>query len=137
MNAAELLTNIATHYNAFLRTSAHKQALTRSQALLLLNVPYDGITMSELAFRLGIDNSTLTRNVDKLILLDLVTKKRANNDKRIIKILITDNGKFVLNKIEVFLNNFNLHLIDKLDIDNQNKIIELLEKIAWSMHCLR
>ena len=137
MHVAELLTSLTTHYNAIIRSFAQKQSLTCSQALLLLNIPFDGITMTDLAYKLGIDNSTLTRNINKLIILNLVSKKRGKHDKRVINILITSEGKGVLNKLEESLNSFNISIINHIDIENQNKITELLEKLVWAMDCVR
>ena len=137
MNVAELLTRLATHYNAIIRNFAQKQSLTCSQALLLLNIPFDGTTMSNLAYKLGIDNSTLTRNINKLNLLRLVSKKRDKYDKRIINVVITSEGKDVLSKLEKPLNEFNLSILNHINIEDQNKTTELLEKLIWTMDCLR
>ena len=137
MHLAELLTSLTTHYNAIIRGFAQKQSLTCSQALLLLNIPFDGISMTDLAYKLGIDNSTLTRNINKLIILNLVSKKRNKYDKRIINILITSKGKGVLNKLEEPLNSFNISIVNHINIEDQNKTTELLEKLIWAMDCLR
>lgn len=137
MNVAELLINLTTHYNAIIRSIAQKQSLTCSQALLLLNIPFDGITMTKLAYKLGIDNSTLTRNINKLNLLNLVLKKRGKYDKRIINVVITSEGKTILNELEKPLNDFNISIVNHIDIEDQNKTTELLEKLVWAMDCLR
>ena len=137
MNIAELLISLTTHYNAIIRSFAQKQSLTCSQALLLLNIPFDGITMTNLAHKLGIDNSTLTRNINKLNLLNLVSKKREKYDKRVINVAITSEGKAVLNELEQPLNDFNISIVNHIDIEDQNKTTELLEKLIWAMDCLR
>tara|TARA_X000000368_G_scaffold417545_1_gene414251 strand:+ start:1262 stop:1681 length:420 start_codon:yes stop_codon:yes gene_type:complete len=137
MNVAELLTNLTTHYNAIIRSLAQRQSLTCSQAFLLLNIPFDGITMSTLAYKLGIDNSTLTRNINKLNLSSLVSKKRDKYDKRIINVVITSEGKDVLSELERPLNKFNLSILNHINIEDQNKTTELLEKLVWAMDCLR
>ena len=137
MNVAELLISLTTHYNAIIRSFAQKQSLTRSQALLLLNIPFDGIAMTNLAHKLGIDNSTLTRNINKLNLLNLVSKKREKYDKRVINVVITSEGKAVLNELEQPLNDFNISIVNHIDIEDQNKTTELLERLIWAMDCLR
>ena len=137
MNVAELLISLTTHYNAIIRSCAQKQSLTSSQALLLLNIPFDGITMTNLAHKLGIDNSTLTRNINKLNLLNLVSKKRGKYDKRVINVVITSEGKAVLNELEQPLADFNISIVNHIDIEDQNKTTELLEKLIWAMDCLR
>ena len=66
MTLQELLCDITTHYNAFVRSAASQLNLTASQAFHLISIPHDGIPMSKLAHKLGLDPSTLTRNIKKL-----------------------------------------------------------------------
>ena len=55
MNLTEHLSDISLNYFALLRKLSSKYDLTLSQALLLLYVPYDGISVSDLSEKLGID----------------------------------------------------------------------------------
>ena len=66
MNLSELLVDLTTHYNALIRSSASKVNLTTSQVFHIISLPHGGISMSKLAHRLGLDASTLTRNIQKL-----------------------------------------------------------------------
>ena len=72
MNIPELLTDLTTHYNALIRNAASQLSLTASQAFHLLSIPHDGIPMSQLAHKLGLDTSTLTRNFQKLEKIGLI-----------------------------------------------------------------
>ena len=93
MNIPELLTNLTTHYNAIFRQYSSRLSLTAPQAFHLLSIPVDGISMSGLASKLGLDTSTLTRNIKKLENLDLVRRKQDRNDKRILAVYLTDKGR--------------------------------------------
>ena len=62
----ENLHDINNIYSKILRKVGNSNNLTFEQIKLLFAIPYDGILLSELAFVLGIDNSTLTRNLQKL-----------------------------------------------------------------------
>ena len=137
MNASEFLTALTTHYNALVRTYAQQLSLTSSQAFLLLNIPYDGTQMSSLAYKLGIDNSTLTRNINKLQLLNLIIKMQDKHDRRVINIYITDEGQKNVEALEAFFQNLNNSLVEHIDIDDQNIISEALEKLLWAMECAR
>ena len=66
MNLTDLLVDVTIETNAAIRTIASKLSLTASQAYHLLLIPFDGIPMSELAKKLGLDSSTLTRNISNL-----------------------------------------------------------------------
>ena len=137
MNIPELLTNLTTHYNAIFRQYSSRLSLTAPQAFHLLSIPVDGISMSGLANKLGLDTSTLTRNIQKLEKLDLVRRKQDRNDKRILVVCLTDKGRGKVEKIEESLLDLNFSMMKYIDLDNQENIPEMLERLVWAMDCIR
>ena len=137
MNIPELLTNLTTHYNAIFRQYSSQLSLTAPQAFHLLSIPVDGISMSGLANKLGLDTSTLTRNIQKLEKLDLVRRKQDRNDKRILVVYLTDKGRGKVEKIEESLLDLNFSMMKYIDLDDQENIPEMLEKLVWAMDCIR
>ena len=137
MNIPELLTNLTTHYNAIFRQYSSRLSLTAPQAFHLLSIPVDGISMSGLANKLGLDASTLTRNIQKLEKLDLVRRKQDRNDKRILVVYLTDKGRGKVEKIEESLLDLNFSMMKYIDLDDQENIPEMLEKLVWAMDCIR
>ena len=137
MNIPELLTNLTTHYNAIFRQYSSQLSLTAPQAFHLLSIPVDGISMSGLANKLGLDTSTLTRNIQKLEKLDLVRRKQDRNDKRILVVYLTDKGRNRVEKIEASLLDLNFSMMKYIDLDDQENIPEMLEKLVWAMDCIR
>jgi DNA-binding MarR family transcriptional regulator len=137
MNIPELLTNLTTHYNAIFRQYSSRLSLTAPQAFHLLSIPVDGISMSGLAKKLGLDTSTLTRNIQKLEKLDLVRRKQDRNDKRILVVYLTDKGRGRVEKIEESLLDLNFSMMKYIDLDDQENIPEMLEKLVWAMDCIR
>jgi len=137
MNIPELLTNLTTHYNAIFRQYSSRLSLTAPQAFHLLSIPVDGISMSGLATKLGLDTSTLTRNIQKLEKLDLVRRKQDRNDKRILVVYLTDKGRGKVEKIEESLLDLNFSMMKYIDLDDQENIPEMLEKLVWAMDCIR
>jgi len=137
MNIPELLTNLTTHYNAILRQYSSQLSITAPQAFHLLSIPVDGISMSGLANKLGLDTSTLTRNIQKLEKLDLVRRKQDRNDKRILVVYLTDKGRNKVEKIEESLLDLNYSMMKYIDLDDQENIPEMLEKLVWAMDCIR
>ena len=75
MYSAEFLINLIIDYNSLIRIAATGLGISSSQAFNILSIPFDGISMSGLSHKLGLDASTLTRNVNKLIKLDYMIKK--------------------------------------------------------------
>ena len=137
MNIAELLTDLTSGTNAIIRSAASNFNLTTSQAYHLLSIPFDGISMSGLAFKLGLDNSTLTRNIQKLEKLYLVKRHVDDYDKRIQKILLTKKGISLLNSLEAHLEHETNTIIEQIDLDTQEHIITVLENLSWALGCLR
>ena len=137
MTIPELLTNLTTHYNAIFRQYSSRLSLTAPQAFHLLSIPVDGISMSGLANKLGLDTSTLTRNIQKLEKLDLVRRKQDRNDKRILVVYLTDKGIDKVEKVEESLLDLNFSMMKYIDLDDQENIPEMLEKLVWAMDCIR
>ena len=137
MNLPELLVGLTTHYNALIRSAASQLHLTASQAFHLISIPYDGIPMSKLAHKLGLDASTLTRNIQKLENLGLVKRNHDSYDKRVQKAVLTKQGIEIIEEIEEILLRMNNSIIEQIDLDTQENMCELLEKLVWSMDCVR
>ena len=137
MNITELLTDLASGTNALIRLAAAKFNLTSSQAFHLLSIPFDGIPMSGLANKLGLDNSTLTRNIQKLERLDLVQRCVDSYDKRVKRIVMTKKGRSVLSSLEIDLAELNVYIANQIDLDTQENLISVLEKLSWSLGCMR
>ena len=137
MNIPELLANLTTHYNAIFRQYSSQLSLTAPQAFHLLSIPVDGISMSGLAKKLGLDTSTLTRNIQKLERLGFVRRGRDRNDKRVLEIHLADKGKEMVEKLEESLVDLNFSMMKYIELDDQENIPEMLEKLVWAMDCIR
>ena len=137
MNLPELLVDLTTHYNALIRSAASQLHLTASQAFHLISIPHDGIPMFKLAHKLGLDASTLTRNIQKLENLGLVKRKHDSYDKRVQKAILTKRGVEITEEIEEILLQNSYSIIEPIDLDTQENMCELLEKLVWSMDCVR
>ena len=137
MNIPELLTDLTTHYNALIRYYASQLFLTAPQAFQLLAVSADGISMSSLSHKLGLDNSTLTRNIQKLETLELVLRKQDNFDKRVFRVHLTKKGRVIVEQFENLLLDLNYSMLKHIDLDDQENIPDMLEKLVWAMDCIR
>ena len=137
MNLPELLVGLTTHYNALIRSAASQLHLTTSQAFHLISIPHDGIPMSKLAHKLGLDASTLTRNIQKLENLGLVKRQQDSYDKRVQRAVLTKRGLEITEEIEKILLQMNNSIIEQIDLDTQENMCDLLEKLVWSMDCVR
>ena len=137
MNIHELLTDLTTHYNALIRNAASQLSLTASQAFHLLSIPHDGIPMSQLAHKLGLDTSTLTRNIQKLEKMGLIKRNQDSYDKRIQKAILTEKGALKVELLEESLKDMSHLFMEQIDLEGQENITDILEKIVWAMDCIR
>ena len=137
MNITELLTDLASNTNAIIRAAASNLNLTSSQAFHLLSIPFDGIPMSGLAHKLGLDNSTLTRNIQKLEKINLVERKSDKYDKRLQRVILTDKGSSLLSSLESSLEQQYYNVLDQVDLETQGQLLTILEKLSWALYCTR
>ena len=137
MNIPELLTDLTIHYNALIRNAASQLNLTVSQAFHLLSIPHDGIPISQLAHKLGLDASTLTRNIQKLEKMELIRRSQDSYDKRVQKAVLTEKGEEMIELLDESLQEMNNTFMEHIDLDSQENITDILEKIVWAMDCIR
>ena len=93
MNITEHLSDISLNYFSLVRKLASKLDLTLSQTLVLLYIPFDGITISDLSDKLGIDISTMTRNIQRIEKKGLINRAPNLSDKRSINLQLSKRGK--------------------------------------------
>ena len=131
MEFGELLKQFLIDLQSLFRTSTKKLNVTLPQITLISSIPIDGINMSTLCHRIGVDNSTLTRLIDILIRNKIVRKIRNPNDSRSFIVLLTKNGEKLQYKIEQEIDRFGSKLYNKIPIEDQDEIKEVLSTLHW------
>lgn len=91
--------------------------------------------MREIADNLGMVVSTATGIVDRLVDKDLVMRERPEEDRRIVKVELTDKGR------EVYQWDFEEHvqivreLLESLDTEDQKLFVNIMKKIVGNSEC--
>ena len=134
MNITENLSDISLNYFALLRKLSSKFDLTLSQALLLLYVP---LSVSNLSDKLGIDISTMTRNIQRIEKQGLIKRSKDLNDKRSIKLNLSSRGIKLVKNL-----NHDIHLnlepiLQRYDFDKIEQIQSSLESLGWDLYLHR
>ena len=85
--------------------------------------------MSDLAYSLGLDKSTLTRNIGVLINRNIVEKFRDSKDLRVYNVFLSDIGENL--KVELYsdVDNFTEIFLESLDRSTQNQI-NIVDKLV-------
>ena len=135
MYFTEIINRLVVQLGAVFRSVASKRKLTFSQTLTLLSIPFDGIAISSLANLLGLDTSTLSRNIDKLNTMGLVHRKTSLNDSRIILIVLSSSGKKVVDNLELDLEHKNFNILKNITLEDQQILLDLLGKLSWALEC--
>ena len=131
MEFGELLKQFLIDLQSLFRKSTKKLHITLPQITLISSIPIDGINMSTLSHRIGVDNSTLTRLIDILIRNKIVRKIRNPNDSRSFIVLLTKNGEKLQYKIEQEIDRFGSKLYSKIPMEDQDEIKEVLSTLHW------
>ena len=130
MDMASELRDLTIQVNAIIRTISSNNGLTLPQANILSSIPTMGISLIDLSNKLGLDISTMSRNIKKLTNMNLIIKERNSSDLREYVILFTDNGEHVINKINDDFSNL-LTTIPSFSVNS--KMRELVEKMNWAL----
>ena len=137
MNFSEQLQEISNHLNVLVRHAASSENLSFAQAQLLLAIPSEGISMTNLADSLGIDISTLSRNVKKLEQFSLIYRERDSIDSRMFNIFLSNPGEDVVDLLYSNLNEKNTQILKLIPLEAQKRIGDVLEQINWAFTQLR
>jgi DNA-binding MarR family transcriptional regulator len=95
-------------------------------------MPSEGISISELAKLLGIDISTMSRNVNKLELLGFIERKRDIGDARTFQLLLTLSGIKIVDLLFSEIDAYSTKILSKIPLDLQKCIGDVLEQLNWS-----
>ena len=133
MNQGELFTSFLIDLQRIFRTKIVPKELSYSQILAILVIPNDGIEMSELAWVMGLENSTVTRLIARLETNGFVKREKSRVDKRSISVYLKNKGSTLQKNIEkksdaigqeIFLNETQIQ---------KETILENLSLFQWAL----
>ena len=124
--------SLNTKLTAIFRIIASKYDLSFSQYCLIMKIHSSGTPMSDLARNLGLDKSTLTRNIDILINRGIVEKFRDSKDLRVYKVILSDIGEELKINLYSELDGFTSKFLHSLDDVTQNQI-NIVDKLVQKL----
>ena len=136
MNMVEQTNNFCINYLNCVKKAASILWITQSQAICIQSIPFYGISQTDLAKKLALDLSTLSRNLDKLIKINLVEKSPSQFDKRSFKITLTSRGKTLYRNLNSQINDCFHEIYNKLEVSEVDFMIDILNKINWEFDLL-
>ena len=133
MDITNQLHSFVQQYKIYIDKIYRMEGITPQQAYVLFAIPFDGISINELASALGLHISTMTRNIKRLESLDIVRRQADDTDKRIVVIHISENGKDLRDRIEQSYQSHLKTIIDSGSIINPLEFANNIEALTWSI----
>ena len=133
MEFSELFTQLLIDLQSVFRKNNKHLPISFSQVVLLVSIPADGITMSALAKRVGVDNSTLTRLIQNMEEKNLIHKKRNKNDHISTLIYLSKIGEENAKLIEANVDNFTNEILHNISNVDQVALKNDLNSLHWGI----
>ena len=107
--------------------------LSRLHLAIMVILKEENLAVSEVAKRLVIPKSQMTRLIDQLVGLDIVARHPDNKDRRVINISLTDHGRVVLKECrEIMKQNMRdkLSRLTPVELADLSIVLEKLKDIG-------
>lgn len=130
-----ILYRVSQGIEKMIRRHGEKEGLTSAQVrtlLFLLDAHPESRYISSIAQRLLIAPPTATRIVDALEKKGLVKRVRSREDRRSVRVEVTEKGKKVIERVSE-AGDFLKSLANKLSEDQKESLLEGLKEIMGSM----
>ena len=131
MNYSEILSSFLIDLQSFYRKNVSISGASFPQILALSIIPDDGIEMSALSKKIGIDNSTATRLVIGLEKKGWVNRRTANYDKRVIQVALTQDGDEIQTELEQQFDSLGAAIEKEVEPLDRNEMIEYVSSLHW------
>ena len=133
MYYGEFLSSFLIDLQRLFRLDISIKDITYSQVLAIISIPNDGVEMSELARKLGLDNSTVTRLIVRLEKKDWVGREKSKRDKRAIKVFLKTKGLLIQQDIEKKIESIGEKIKMEIDDEKRESILEHLFTFQWGL----
>ncbi len=107
---------------------------SQTVAYILVNIDKEGTPATQIAARLGMEPTSLSRVLKKMEEQKLIIKKVDSEDKRIMKIFLTVEGIEKRKLVKNILINFNKKLLSKVskqDMKTFYKVLNIINELAY------
>jgi DNA-binding MarR family transcriptional regulator len=131
MNYGELLSSFLVDLQSLYRQNISIEGASFPQVLALSIIPDDGIEMSALSKKVGIDNSTATRLVMGLEKKGWVERNPSHHDKRVIQVSLTDEGDGIQTQLEAQFDKLGTVIEMEVNPLDRNEMIEFVSSLHW------
>lgn len=109
---------------------ASKHGMTQSIGFILLNIdPRKGTPSTQLGPKMGMEPTSLSRTLKAMQERGLIERHQDENDKRIMRIFLTDEGKRMREISKLSVVRFNEKVLDQVSEEKFKNFIEVIQII--------
>ena len=131
MHLGELISSFLNNLQSLCRSSIFLKNTSFQQITGIISLDYEGMEMSSLSLKLGIDNSTATRLVLGLEKKGWVQRKKNKSDNRVVIVYLTDSGKAVQKELENQFDKFGEEIKSQIPMEESDLIFNSLNTLNW------
>jgi len=131
MHYGELLNSLLINLQSFIKKNINIDDVSFQRVIALSIIPTDGIEMSALANRLGIDNSTATRLIIGMEKIGWVDRQSSRLDKRVVQVYLTSKGCESQIDLEKQLDLIGKEVELNLNPLEKQKMIDHISHLSW------
>ena len=131
MQLGELLNSLFVNLQALIKREVNLGRASFPKIIALSIIPPDGLEMSALAKKLGIDNSTATRLVIGMEKAGWVNRQTSLYDKRVNQVFLTKKGYFLQSNLEEQFELIGKTVEGSLNPTDKVDISDTLSSLNW------
>ena len=131
MQLGELLSSLLVNLQSLMKTEVNLGRASFPKIIALSIIPPDGLEMSALAKRMGIDNSTATRLVVGMEIAGWVNRQSYSQDKRVTQVFLTKKGSSLQSDLEEQFALIGNIVEESLNPSDKVNISDSLSSLNW------
>ncbi|MCX6142919.1 MAG: MarR family transcriptional regulator [Ignavibacteriales bacterium] len=132
---ADLTYELLENCQIKIERTAHKLNLTVAEFKLLRSIGNsERVAAGELARRLGLSSSRLTRIIDGLVAKKIVKKSTGGKDRRVVEIQLTSEGVQTCDQLRLMYITVHQDIIGLLPSDAGESVILAMQKLRSATH---
>ena len=131
MQLGELLSSLLINLQALIKKEVNLGRASFPKIIALSIIPPDGIEMSTLAKRMGIDNSTATRLVIGMEIAGWLNRQSNLYDKRVTQVFLTKKGYSLQSDLEEQFALIGKVVEESLNLSDKVNISDSLSSLNW------
>ncbi len=133
MQLGELLSSLLINLQALIKRDINLGKASFPKIIALSIIPPDGLDMSTLAKKMGIDNSTATRLVIGMEIAGWVNRQSYSQDKRVTQVFLTKMGYSLQSDLEEQFALIGNVVEESLNPSDKINISDSLSSLNWAL----